>query len=63
MTWQKAFLYSLIVAIFVGGLAAFGEKYFFPDWASHNKMLIAIAIGVILGPFCTILVRWGKKKE
>ncbi len=60
MTRRGAILYSLAVAIFVGGLTAFGTKYFFPDWASDNQMLIVITMGAILGPVYICFIKWGR---
>jgi len=63
MTKKIAFLYSVIIVIFVGFLFAVGEKYIYPDWAARNGILLDVILGAIAGLIGPLVWYRGQRKE
>ncbi len=55
---KKMFLISLLIAMFVVLVVGTFTKFVFPDWASENRMIIAITVGGILGFIYPLVVRY-----
>ncbi len=55
---KKILLASLLIGTVVGVVVGILSTSVFPEWASENRMIIAITVGGILGFIYPLVVRY-----